>query len=145
MDLKEMFSKLDRLLGDSRTGILTTVDKRGYPRSRWMTPALVPGREGNIYGVTSPTFEKALEIIHHPEVSWLFQSKALDEILTASGKITLINNPALKSEVLEALGRNLAVFWRVNPNEKDLVVLETQVEEMTYFKPMKNVRFKVVV
>ena len=144
MDLKELFSRLDRLLANSRVGILTTVDERGYPCSRWMTPALVPGREGCIYAVTSPNFRKAFEILKHPKVSWIFQSPALDEILTATGKIAAISNPALRSEVQEALGRNLSVFWKVNPNERDLVVLETAVEEMTYFKPVRNERYKVV-
>lgn len=145
MDIKEMFAKLDRILDETRTGVLTTVDERGYPRSRWMTPVLVPGREGCIYAVTSPSFRKAVEIMSHPEAGWLFQTKALDRIVTAAGKINVLTNPSLGSEVQEALGRNLSVFWKVNPNEKDLVVLETVVEEMTYFNSAKNERYTVVV
>ena len=145
MDLRSMLSRLDRSLENSRVGILTTVDEKGYPHSRWMTPALIPGREGYIYALTSPSFRKALEIGHHPQVGWIVQSRALDEIVTANGKVTLIDNPSLRSEVQEALGTNLTIFWRVNPNEENLVVLETEVEEMTYFNPVKNERFRVVV
>jgi general stress protein 26 len=140
-----MFRRLDRILENSRVGILTTVDERGYPHSRWMTPTLVPGREGYIYAVTSPSFQKTLEIVKHPQVGWIFQSKSLDEIVTSGGRITIIDNPSLKSEVQEALGTNLTVFWRVNPNEKDLVVLETTVEEMTYFNPIRNEKYRMVV
>lgn len=145
MELRNMFRRLDRILENSRVGILTTVDERGYPHSRWMTPALVPGREGYIYAVTSPSFRKALEAASHPQVGWIFQTKSLDQILSAGGKINIIDNPSLKCEVQEALGTNLAVFWRVNPNEKDLVVLETVVEEMTYFNPVKNETIQMVV
>ncbi len=145
MDIREMFSKLDRILDDTRTGVLTTVDEKGYPRSRWMTPAIVSGREGCIYAVTSPAFKKAVELANHREAGWIFQTRALDEIVTANGKISIISNPALRSEVQEALGKDLRVFWRVNPNEKDYVILETVVEEMTYFRPAANERHKVVV
>jgi len=65
--------------------------------------------------------------------------------MTVHGKINIIENPALRQEVQEALGRNLSIFWRVNPREQDLVVLETVIEEITYFNPMKNERYKVVV
>ncbi len=145
MDMRDMFRRLDRILESARVGILTTVDERGYPHSRWMTPGLVPGREGHIYAVTSPSFRKALEAASHPQVGWIFQTRSLDEIITAGGRITIIDNPSLKSEVQEALGTNLSVFWRVNPNEKDLVVLETVVEEMVYFNPIKNETHRMVV
>ncbi|MFQ3620195.1 MAG: pyridoxamine 5'-phosphate oxidase family protein [Spirochaetales bacterium] len=145
MTVQEMLRKLDGLLETSRVGILTTVDAKGYPRSRWMTPTFVPGREGMLYAVTSPSFMKTTEIQTHPQVGWIFQTKGLDEIMTVQGKIQIIENPALRSEVQEALGRNLTIFWRVNPKEHDLVVLETVIEEITYFNPMKNERYKVVV
>jgi pyridoxamine 5'-phosphate oxidase len=145
MDIHQMFRRLDRILENSRVGILTTVDERGYPHSRWMTPTLVAGREGYIFAVTAPTFRKAFEIQRHPQAGWIFQTKALDEIITASGKINVIDNPSLRSEVQESLGRNLTIFWRVNPNESELVVLETVVEEMTYFNPIKNEKYQMVV
>lgn len=145
MTVQEMLRKLDGLLELSRVGILTTVDAEGYPRSRWMTPTFVPGREGMLYAVTSPTFAKTVQIAKHPKVGWIFQTRALDEIMTVHGKINIIENPALRQEVQEALGQNLSIFWRVNPREQDLVVLETVIEEITYFNPMKNERYKVVV
>jgi pyridoxamine 5'-phosphate oxidase len=145
MDIHQMFSRLDRILENSRVGILTTLDERGYPHSRWMTPTLVAGREGFIFAVTAPGFQKAFEIQRNPRVGWIFQTKALDEIITASGKINVIDNPSLRSEVQESLGRNLTIFWRVNPNESELVVLETVVEEMTYFNPVKNEKHHLVV
>ncbi|MCX7786351.1 MAG: pyridoxamine 5'-phosphate oxidase family protein [Spirochaetes bacterium] len=145
MTVQEMLRRLDELLETSRVGILTTVDSEGYPRSRWMTPAFVPGREGMLYAVTSPAFAKTMQISKYPKVGWIFQTRALDEIMTVQGKINIIENPALRSEVQEALGRNLSIFWRVNPREQDLVVLETVIEAITYFNPMKNERYEVVV
>ena len=143
MNAQEMFKRLDGLLENSRVGILTSVDERGYPRSRWMTPILLPGREGCIYALTSPAFRKVVEITKHPMVEWIFQTRSLDEILTVLGKVEFIDNPSLKSEVQEALGTNLTVFWKVNPNESSLVVVETRVEEFNLFLPMRNERHRV--
>jgi general stress protein 26 len=145
MNARDMWKRLDGLIEIFRVGIFTTVDERGYPRSRWMTPILLRGREGCLYAVTSPSFRKALDIAGNPQVEWAFQTRALDEILTLNGKVELIDNPSLKSEVQEALGTNLTVFWRVNPNESSLVVIETRVEEFNLFLPMKNERHRVVV
>lgn len=143
MNAQDMFKRLDGLLETSRVGILTSVDERGYPRSRWMTPILLRGREGCIYALTSPAFRKVVEITKHPMVEWIFQTRSLDEILTVLGKVEFIDNPSLKSEVQEALGTNLTVFWKVNPNESSLVVVETKVEEFNLFLPMRNERHRV--
>jgi general stress protein 26 len=145
MNARDMWKRLDGLIDVFRVGIFTTVDESGFPRSRWMTPILLPGREGCLYAVTSPSFRKAIEVARNPRVEWAFQTRALDEILTLNGRVELIDNPSLKSEVQEALGTNLTVFWRVNPNESSLVVVETRVEEFNLFLPMKNERHRVVV
>ena len=42
----------------------------------------------------------------------------------------------------EALGQRLFTFWRVNP-QSDFIVLETVVEQATYFTPMTGQRVTV--
>lgn len=138
MDSKAMLDVLERILEKSHVAVMNTVDEEGRPRSRWMTPATIRGRQGFLYTVSAPHFDKIDQISKNGGVSWLFQTRALDEVLEVVGKAQVIDNPALKSEVLEAIGGHLTTFWRVNPDETELIVIETVIEEMTYLEPMKG-------
>ncbi|MFW6337419.1 MAG: pyridoxamine 5'-phosphate oxidase family protein [Alkalispirochaetaceae bacterium] len=138
MEGKAMLDVLERILEKSHVAVLSTVDGDGRPRSRWMTPAVVRGRRGFLYTVSAPHFEKIEQIRRNSSVSWLLQTRALDEVLEVVGKARIIDNPALKSEVLEAIGGHLTTFWRVNPDETELIVIETVIDELTYLEPMKG-------
>ncbi|MFP4300411.1 MAG: pyridoxamine 5'-phosphate oxidase family protein [Spirochaetaceae bacterium] len=138
MEGKAMLDVLERILEKSHVAVLSTVDGDGRPRSRWMTPAVVRGRRGFLYTVSAPHFEKIEQIQKNSSVSWLLQTRALDEVLEVVGKARIIDNPALKSEVLEAIGGHLTTFWRVNPDETELIVIETVIDELTYLEPMKG-------
>lgn len=142
MESKAMLEVLDRILESSHVAVMTTVDGAGKPRSRWMTPATIRGRRGFLYTVTAPHFDKVEQLEKNDAVGWLLQSKALDEVLEVTGKGQVIDNPALKSEVLEAIGPHLTTFWRVNTDETELIVVETVIEEMTYFEPMKGTKVR---
>ena len=136
MDIRAMFDALDRLIENSKIAVLTTVDGDGRPHSRWMTPALVRGSETVLYAVTSPQHAKASHIAANPNVEWMFQTKAVGEVLNVSGKANIIDNPSVKADVLEAIGGNLTNFWKTNPDFSELIVCETVIEEFRYFKPM---------
>lgn len=136
MDRRSMFAALDRILENSKAAVLATADSDGKPHVRWMTPATIRGRDGFLYSVTSPGFEKTLQVSSQPKVEWMFQTKSLDEIVTVRGTMQVLDNPRIKAEVLEAIGRNLEVFWRVNSDQSELVVLETIIEEILYLKPL---------
>lgn len=139
MDLNVLLDVVERILDSSHAAVLSTVDHDGRPRSRWMTPTTLRGQVGTLYTVTSPNFDKVREIRENDRVSWLIQSKSLDEIVEVHGKAMIIDNPSLKSDVLEAIGPNLTTFWKINPDETDLVVLETAIERIDYYKPIKGV------
>jgi pyridoxamine 5'-phosphate oxidase len=135
-----MLDALERVLSNSKVAVLATTGEDSRPSMRWMTPALVRGREGFIYAVTSPAFAKARAVDANPYVEWMLQTKSLNEILTIQGEMTIIDNPAAKAEVLEALGGNLGTFWKVNTDESSLVVLETQIVSATLFNPISGER-----
>ncbi len=135
-----MLNAMERVLEVSRIAILATVDADGRPHVRWMTPTVVRGRDGFLYAVTSPDFHKAAEAEENPAVEWLIQTKSLDEILTVRGQISVVDDAAAKAEVLEAIGGNLGVFWKMNPDESKLVVLETEIDEIVQLKPMTGHR-----
>ena len=143
MDTRAMLDAMESILERSRIAVLATVDADGRPRLRWMTPAVVRGRKGFLYAVTSPDFRKAAEASGNSAVEWLIQTKSLDEIMTVRGRAIVIDNAACKAEVLEAIGANLGTFWKMNPDESKLVVLETAIEEISYLKPATGARATV--
>jgi general stress protein 26 len=145
MDKNSMFAALDRILDKSKAAVLASVDQEGKPHVRWMTPVTIRGRDGFLYSVTSPGFEKAMQVASHPQVEWMLQSKSLDEIVTVRGTIQVLDNPRTKAEILESIGGNLEVFWRVNQDQSELVVLETIIEEILYFKPLTGEHAKATV
>jgi general stress protein 26 len=138
MDQAAIMNTLQRLIDDSKTGVLATTDSSGLPRLRWMTPTILNGRPNALFCVTYPGSHKISDLQEHPQVRWMIQSRALAEIITLKGSVNIVDNPAIKSEVLEALGHRLTVFWNVNIDKTELVVLETIIEEAVYFKPMKS-------
>ncbi|MCP4402905.1 MAG: pyridoxamine 5'-phosphate oxidase family protein, partial [bacterium] len=73
-------------------------------------------------------------------VQWMIQTRALDRVINLKGKINVLENPSIRSEVMEHLGRQLTVFWRVNTEDTNFIVLETIIEEATYFRPMKGLK-----
>lgn len=138
MTKHEVMYKVEQILETTHAGILATLDQDGKPRMRWMTPAILRERAGVLFAVTSPDFEKVMQLETHPEVEWMIQTRALDQIVNLRGKMNLLDNPSIRSEVMEHLGKQLTVFWRVNPEKTDFIVLETVIEEATFFRPMKG-------
>lgn len=139
MNEVEFTSLLDTIIEDAKTAVLATVDKDGRPHLRWMTPTLLPDRPGAVYAVTSPDFKKIAHLAENPQGTWMFQTRLLGRIAHVSGPINVIDNSAMKAEVLQGIGRRLNVFWRVNKDPSKLVVLETVIEEAKYSEPMKNI------
>ena len=138
MDRKKFTALIDGIFEDAKTAVLATVDSDGRPHMRWMTPTLLGDRKGAIYAVTSPDFAKIAHLSENPKVQWMFQTRLLNRIATATGLVNIIDNSAMKAEVIEGIGRRLNVFWRVNKDPSKLVVLETVIEEAAYFEPMKG-------
>lgn len=135
MDSRSMLDTMERVLDSSKIAVLATVDSEGSPHMRWMTPAIVRGRDRFLYAVTSPDFQKTRQIDGNPRVEWMLQSKSLDEVIKVTGTMSIIDNPAAKAEVLEAIGGHLSTFWKMNPDEGKMVVLETSIDGIRYVKP----------
>lgn len=143
MTQTEIMAEVEIALEDSKTAVLATTGNDGKPRMRWMTPAVLKDRPNMLYGVTAVGFEKAKELEKNADAEWMVQNSSLETVINLRGKINLISNPALKSEVLESIGSKLTAFWKLNEKQQDLLVLETVIEEAVFFKPMRGVRSKV--
>jgi general stress protein 26 len=140
MDKVSMMDKLAMLIEDSRAGVLSTVDASGLPRARWMTPAILKDRPNELFCVTCPTSPKIEGLSERPNVHWTIQNRALTQIVTVTGKVNIVGNPAMKAEIIEAIGRRLDFFWKANCEKRDFVVLETVIQEAIYFRPMQGTR-----
>jgi general stress protein 26 len=143
MTRQELLARLSEILEEAGTGLLATVDAEGRPRMRWMTPALLAGRPGALFALTSPRFAKAAQISGQPRVEWMFQSPSLKEIITLRGQVNLLDNPSIRSEVLEKVGPRLRAFWKLNADERDLLVLETVLQEGSRYLPLTGEKASV--
>jgi len=140
MTQQELMYKVEQILEDVRTGILATIDEQGNPQMRWMTPSLIKGRPNVLFAVTSPHFRKVVQLNANAKVQWMIQTRAIDEVVNLRGTINVLEHPSIRAEVMEQLGKQLTVFWRVNSEHTDFIVLETIIEEAIYFRPMKGAK-----
>ena len=138
MTKKELIDRITFTLEDAKTGVLATTDMKGHPRMRWMSPLIFPSNHNVLYAVTSPHFAKTLQLEKHPDVEWMLQTRSLNEVIYLHGKINLIDNPSLKAKIIEAIGKRLHIFWKIENNETDFIILETIIDEGIYFLPMEG-------
>ena len=140
MGPQEIINKIDAILEEAKAGILGTSDQQGNIHLRWMTPAILKYQPEMIYCFTAPGSEKLKHLEANNKVEWMIQTRDLREIVNIQGTVTVIDNPATKSELLETLGPRLIIFWKANINAEEFVVLETKIEKATYQKPMKSIK-----
>ncbi|MBN1397582.1 MAG: pyridoxamine 5'-phosphate oxidase family protein [Bacteroidetes bacterium] len=138
MTKKEIILKIDELLDNSNCAILSTVSSDIKPCLRWMYPTIFPDMEQAIYAITSADFLKVEDLKKNPSASWMFQTKELNEIINVSGKINIIDNPSLKSMIIEKIGSKLHAFWKLKKESSDYIALETIIEYAVYFNPMEG-------
>ena len=134
---------LESTLENSQTAILATDDGEGKPSMRWMTPTIVRDRPGVLFALTSKKFAKSEHLEKNPHVQWMVQTKSLTMVMNVEGRVNMIENPMLKAEIIEAIGPRLRVFWKVNQNPEDLVVLETVISRGSIFTPVDGEKEEV--
>jgi general stress protein 26 len=140
MDQRELVNKIETILEEAKAAVLATTDEQDRPHLRWMTAAVLKGRQGSIFAVASPDSAKIQQVQGRQDVEWMIQTRALDEVVNVRGVLNVVDNPALKKEIMEALGPRLMVFWKANAGAENLVVLETIIREAAYLCPMKGRR-----
>lgn len=143
MEVGEAIMRLRRLVEASHVGLFTTIDRRNYPRSRWMTPVILSDRPQLLYALTDPRSKKIEDLSVHKQVEWTFQSTVLNEVISLYGTATVIADPALREQIITEIGNYLPVFWRSFNSEQfhNLVIIETEIEGLSCFYPFKNESF----
>jgi len=145
MEYDKMLSAMGALIDEVKFGILATVDADGVVWQRWMSPVIIPRMPGSLFCVSSVQFRKIPQIEAHAKVSWIFQTPSLERIVTLRGAASIIHDPMLSAEVLEAIGPRLRVFWKYSDNPSDMAVIETRIEELEYFVPLRGIKEKTKV
>ncbi len=77
-----------------------------------------------------------IDQINNPQAEMIFQTMSLEKIVNVTGIINILDNPSIRSEVLESIGKHLHAFWKINKPEKELVVLELIIERATVYNPV---------
>ncbi len=145
MTKDELLKRFRTILEESPQAVLATVTAEGYPAMRYMTPAMVKGNDACLYAVTAAAFPKVKDLAANPLVSWMLTNPKTREIYSFRGKITLVEDPRFKSELLEEIGRGLETFWRLNDDSSDLVCLETRLLSGEYFNPKTAEKVQIVI
>lgn len=140
MEDREIMGRIEAILSAHGAGILATVDEKGAPCVRWLTPAVFRDRFAVVYALTSPAFPKVPQVRANPRVEWMFQTPTLDEVITARGRAQIVDNPSLRSRLLESVGQRMLGFWKLAGDFRDLSVLETVLEEATRYRPMEGAK-----
>ena len=143
MNKHEIMSLIESIVEDTHIAVLSTVDQDGAPHSRWVTPGCIEERAGAVFMISSSRFSKIDHIRSNPRAELLFQTKALDQVLNVNGRVNLLDNPSIRAETLECIGKNLHPFWRINQPENELIVLEFIIDEVTLYLPQKGTRVTI--
>lgn len=143
MDRHGLMTKLAGILDQVSVGILATSEKKGFPAVRWMVPAVLKGRPNALFALTSSGLGKHISENCSPDVTWMIQTVSLDKVISLHGKMNVIDNPSLKMEVLSVIGNKLHNFWKLDSDPEEFVILETVIEDGSYYVPLKGSTEKV--
>jgi len=142
MDIGQIRKELEVITEDAKTAVLATVDTKGKPFMRWVSPAFLKDVPGSIYVITSPKSEKIVHTLKNPHVQWLFQTRNLSKIISIDGIASVHEHVGLISDILESVGKRLQTFWNVNADKHAMVVMETKITHATIFDAVKATQIK---
>ena len=133
MDQRQLITELSTIIDEVKTAVLITTGQNNCPRGRWVTPAILTEHPDRIYCFSHPASIKVAHINTHGSVAWLFQTPSLAKVISVAGIARVIDNPALKAELIDLLAQRLITFWKVNIRDSDFVVIETCIQKAEYF------------
>lgn len=142
---EDVFQALKQLVDGNHPGILTTVDVRGRPHSRWMA-SLSLEEFPWIYTLTSRSSSKVEQIERHPEVSWMFCNSDLSLILNLAGVAKATHDNATVKKVWKQIHhKEHAYFLRRGIEGKGISVIATRLERVECCTPQTSFRFWIEV
>lgn len=143
MNRHEIMGIIRSLIDQTHTAVMSTVDEHCIPHLRWITPGCTEEKTGSIFLISDSHFSKIFQIKNNPKVEMMFQTASLDKIVNVTGTVEIIDNPLIRSEVLECVGKHLHAFWNITIPERDLVALELVIEKVVMYNPQKGTKTTV--
>lgn len=138
MSTIRLMNLIDSIIDDAKAAVLGTVDEDGAPQLRWITPGTFPERPGSLFIITATHFAKVEQARSNSNASILLQTRMLDKVLSLHGKLSVLENPSIRSETLERVAPRLHAFWKIDTPERELVVLEFTITQAVLYLPQKG-------
>ena len=125
-------------------GILSTVDRDGFPQSRWMATMSFSDFP-DLYTLTAATSRKVSQIQTNPVVQWMFFNEALTFVVNLTGRAELFLHEAeaMKRIWGQIADRSRAYFLTSPTGGAGFVIIHTKVEKIECTIPRKVLRFSV--
>jgi general stress protein 26 len=133
-----------QLLKSNSPGILSTIDQRGFPQSRWMATMSFDDFP-DLYTLTAANSRKIDQIQMHPRVQWMFSNSDLSFILNLTGRAEIYLHEAAEMVRIwrQITDKSRAFFMGESPNNKGFAVIHTKVEAIECTFPRKVLRFSI--
>jgi general stress protein 26 len=136
-----------QLVSDARRGILTTVDKDGWPHATWMN-FQTKGTLDEIFTITAPTTQKVANLRANPRAEWMFSHPdfSIESIAYVSGETRIVEGEAVQPYWDAIPGKSRAHYRQYNDSEdfRQFVVLVTKVTKVVFCRPVQYRKFPVL-
>ena len=140
----QRISMARQLLKGGNPGILSTIDRSGFPQSRWMATMSFDDFP-DLYTLTSATSRKVAHIQEHPTVHWMFSNQDLSFIVNLTGKAEIYLHEAAEMERIwrQVADKSRAYFLGDSAKDSGFVMIHTKVETIECTIPRKILRFSI--
>ena len=136
-----------QLVADSRHGLLTTVDKDGWPHATWMN-FQTKGALDEVFTITAPTTQKVANLRANPRAEWMFSHPdfSIESIAYVSGETHIVEGDAVQHYWDAIPGKSRAFFRQYNDTDdfRQFVVLVTKVSKVVFCRPVAYRKFPVL-
>ncbi len=104
MTKEQTLERIKEVLAGNGSFVMATVDEEGCPQARWMGAlAPDPARGGIFYMASFSRARKVAQIRSDPATQLLLNTTDYSCVVTLSGSCEMVDDPALKRQVWEAL------------------------------------------
>jgi general stress protein 26 len=144
MEHSQIIDKIEEILDDVQTGILTTIDLEQNPSSMWMVPVILKYPTTAIYCFGKPHCQMLRHIAANNKVVWTIQRDDCREIVKIQGTATVNDNHAIQTEMIDRVGPDCEKFFKADTIVEETVVIETMIERVEYYIPVEGVAETVI-
>lgn len=136
-----------QVVSDARHGLLTTVDKDGWPHATWMNFE-TKGQLDEIFTITAPTTQKVANLRANPRAEWMFSHPdfSIESIAYASGETHIVEGDAVQPYWDAIPGKSRAFYRQYNDTDdfRQFVVLVTKVSKVVFCRPVAYRKFPLL-